>query len=189
MLGSVACNAVLGLEERTLEEPDVCEEYCTTIMGVCVDDALQYQTAEICLAACYRLNTGEPGDRSGNSVECRRSFLADAEAASGDERVEACRKAGFASLDGASASTCGDACELYCTLMPEICRNAGIPVDPEACGNLCSGFDRVDDFVATNDDMKNQRDTLQCRVWHLANAAALPNDHCGHAAGVGLCNE
>lgn len=188
VFAAAGCNAIFGFEERTLIPPDTCEQYCTDIMAFCIEDALQYQDAQICKEACYELGSGQPGDRAGNSVECRRSYLADAEQLSGDERTEACRKAGFASLDGDSVSVCGDACELYCTLMPEICPDEGIPTDPEACGNLCTGFDRVDDFVATNLAMKNENDTLQCRLWHLANSAAIPNDHCGHAAGEGLCN-
>ena len=193
LLASAGCNAIFGFDERTLDEPDseeVCLDYCERIQGICTGEAFQFESDDICISACLSLSLGEIGDRTGNTVECRMSFLDDAEELEGEERTNACAIAGFVSIDRDGQPGCGDPCVSYCEAMRATCPDT-VPgtMEDADCDSLCRNLEVATDWTANDPNDKDVDDTLQCRLWHLANATNLPNNHCGHAEGEVKCDD
>lgn len=158
----------------------LCDRYCQAIAANCVETDQQYVSPEACLAVCERLDPGEPGDLSGNTVECR---LARADlAASTGEPWDYCPAAG-----PGGAGICGADCEGFCAVMTATCEQFG---SLEACMGDCG---MVPDLSrpptnATYNTKQQSGDSLQCRLFHVTAASLDPVGHCVHAAGIAVCS-
>lgn len=188
MVSLVACNAVLGIEERTL---DPCAQYCETIAANCVDDHRQYQSDDVCLAACARLEAGDAEKTTGNTVSCR---LAEAEAAKSDP-VEHCATAGFAGRSPSGDQPCGPLCPNYCELIKSICPGtAPAKLPAEECESLCLAVPKNPNYTPEDLNIKDHDNSIECRVWHLGVATKDFADglessaHCAHAEGLVKCD-
>ncbi len=188
VFAAAGCNAIFGFEERTLEEPELCDQYCKAIGDACRDDDKQYDDSSVCLTACNRIASSD-NETIAESIGCRLEFARQAASITEPgEKLEACRSAGFGTLDRNSSSSCGDACELYCNLMATVCPDEDLPEVGEPCSGFCLALEREGDFTAADAFVNEGGDTLQCRLWHLANATKQSEPHCGHANGSQFCS-
>lgn len=177
----VACNGVLGIEERELVDAEAelsCELYCDTTAANCTGDFQQYESREACIAMCDELDLGAEGDTSGNTVGCR---LRNAELAKETgELGDHCPLAGPAG--------CGDRCANFCAVFVPACGALSPGVEDEAkCLAFCQGSTDNQDWTPLDDDLRDHDASIQCRLWHLANATLAPDVHCGHANGTTKC--
>jgi hypothetical protein len=160
-------------------EPPLCERYCDTIAAACTGANEQYASPMACRAVCALLDAGEPGDLSGNTVECR---LARALLARGTgEPAFYCHSAG-----PGGAGVCGTDCEGFCTIMAEQCTQMGTF---QQCLPLCSAVPNLtdEDESITYATSIMDGDSVQCRLYHVTAATLDATMHCSHAAGVALC--
>ena len=176
-----ACNGVLGIEERELVEAEAelsCELYCDTTAANCTGDFQQYESREACIAMCGELELGAEGDTSGNTVGCR---LRNAELAQETgELGDHCPLAGPAG--------CGDRCTNFCAVFVPACGSLSPGVEDEAkCLAFCQASADNPDWTPLADDLRDHDASIQCRLWHLANATLAPDVHCGHANGTTKC--
>lgn len=177
-----ACNGVLGIEERELVEAEAelsCELYCDTAAANCTADLQQYESREACLAMCQQLPTGTAGDTSTDSVACR---LRNAElAAETGEVGDHCPLAG--------PRGCGDRCANFCAVFVASCGGGRSPsaADVDTCLAFCAGSPSNPEWTPQDDDLRDHDASIECRLWHLANAALAPDVHCGHADGTTKC--
>lgn len=77
---------------------DPCAVYCAGIQENCaLGDAIQYDSIETCRAECLNFRTdGAPGSTTGNTVQCRSSFVFQADPSL--TPVQACNEAGAGSV-------------------------------------------------------------------------------------------
>lgn len=177
----LACNGILGIEERTLDTSAAaseltCETYCQVALENCTGDFAIYASEETCMLTCKELPLGNPdNDASGNTVACRQKS-AQLAIETGEFDVY-CPGAGPGG-DG----RCGDDCEGYCDLMAAYCPDEFN--DEEQCLEVCADVptDGVYAVPGVNDDH------IQCRLWHLT-SATLDEIHCNHANGAIKCEE
>lgn len=177
--GSAPTMAGSGGSAGPVEDP-LCAQYCDLVAASCVEEREQYASRAACMAVCDLLEPGEPGDTSGNTVQCRltRATLA----ATTGEPDNYCFSAG-----PGGAGTCGSDCEGYCTLMTAKCGDLGTRAQ---CLSACAS---VPDL---SEPPRNERfntefqsgDSLQCRLFHVSAATLDPASHCVHAAGVAVCS-
>ncbi len=181
----LACNGVLGFEERTL---DPCVQYCDTIQTSCVQARQQYQDEESCLATCRLLPPGTEERKQGNTVLCRLDVASQVEG--GDDPALLCPAAGPSGFDALGTQVCGDRCTTYCDLIVEVCsgRSAVADLDLESCLSLCSMVPDNPAFDPSVGDIKDHDDSIQCRMWHLAVATTAADPHCAHADGTSKCD-
>jgi hypothetical protein len=168
-----------GAPETDVPEPPLCERYCDTIAAACTGDNEQYASPMACRAVCALLEAGEPGDFSGNTVECR---LARALLARGTgEPAFYCHSAG-----PGGAGVCGTDCEGFCTIMARQCTQMGAF---EECLPLCDAVPNLtdEDESITYATSIMGGDSVQCRLYHVSAATLDARTHCSHAAGVALC--
>jgi len=150
----------------------LCKSYCEKAKSNCKGQL--YPTDTNCQAVCGVLPEGEPGDVSGNSVQCRLNAITTRD-------TTECQVASpMSDKDG----TCGDRCQNYCYLLKALCPGDFMESfgDEEVCGATCRGLAMLDNYSATSPDDTN---TLQCRFYHLSSSAEKPEVHCGHAVGKG----
>jgi hypothetical protein len=112
----VACNDVLGFDERTF---DPCVQYCDAIQTTCVQKNAQYQDETSCLATCALIEPGDPDNPTGNTIACRNEAVKRAQTTQALDQH--CSAAGPSGFDGSSQQVCGDRCTSYCELMAQIC--------------------------------------------------------------------
>jgi hypothetical protein len=206
---TLACNAVLGINEAKLDrslavtdgasgndgaggddaqiadagadtgDPYSCDSYCTVIMNNCKVPNQEYTTREVCLAMCSHFEPGVPGEQSNDSRACR---VYHAGAAAGDPAVH-CRHAG--PLGGGH---CGEKpCESFCLLDFALCGGrADFPYDggEGTCRAQCPQFSYLAGGDA-GDLTLTSGDTLNCRLYHLESAYDVSNPaaqstHCPH---------
>jgi len=172
----IACNGILGIEERTLDATAglSCETYCETTQQNCTGDFAIYASLETCMLTCAQLPLGTAdNETSGNTIACR---LRNANLASETGEFDThCPAAG----PGGDA-TCGDDCEGYCDLMAAFCPSEFS--DEEECLEVCAGVP-TDGYYAVPG---LNEDHIQCRLWHLT-SATLDDSHCDHANGAVKC--
>lgn len=192
--GALACNAVLGFDEATVDPQLVgtsppggdagaqtqgvtCDSYCATVMTNCTGVQTEYLSEEICRAMCSHFELGVQGDTTEDSLACRAYHAFSAQA---DPRTH-CKHAG-----PTGAGHCGAVpCNAFCALTSALCTG---PLEPFAGGELacrqeCAKFLYLlgpddPDLVATGP-------TLNCRLWHLQSAYEPGNPqakptHCPH---------
>ncbi len=176
------CNAVLGIEERepaAAEEELSCDSYCSAVMANCTGAFAQYQSLEVCLATCDLLPLGTEEDTSGNTIGCRAK---NAElAASTGELADHCPLAG-----PGSGGSCGDRCQNFCGVFTSVCTASAIS-QVDACLTFCNGSRDNPAWSPLDPALLDHDDSIQCRLWHLGNAAQAPDVHCGHADGTTKC--
>lgn len=154
-----------------------CAQYCDKIEMSCTagdgGSFAQYPDHAACLTWCS-MQAGWPagttGATSGNTIACR---LYHAGAAAADPATH-CPHAGPTGGD-----ICGTYCENYCQLMARNCTGANTVYDATTCMTKCM-------TIPTNGQPNDQTgNTVQCRIWHLGEAALDPATHCPHAKTVG----
>jgi hypothetical protein len=171
--------------DAPVEEPPLCERYCTTIMAECSQQHAQYIDRDGCLAACARFEPGLAGDKTGNSVNCRLTYALKASS----EPYTYCTWAGPGG-DG----KCGSNCDGFCTLMmractPETTEPGDFFTSAEQCQATCQALPDVGSYSATNGSLQMGADHVECRLYHVGAALAEddPLTHCHHAMGRTLC--
>jgi hypothetical protein len=190
--GSAGTNAQASAGESaagsggdTAGEEPLCERYCSAIMAGCSQEHAQYIDRDGCLAACAKLAAGAPGDRTGNSIQCRLTYAMKANS----EPYTYCTWAGPGG-DG----KCGSNCEGFCTLMMQACSaETTEPGDYftsyQQCQATCQALPDVGEYSASNSSLQMGADHVECRLYHVGAALAEddPLTHCHHAMGRTLC--
>lgn len=174
-LGAMACHEIAGIEDRTVEDLSlqICAEYCNEVLERCTGDYSVYVNENTCLGTCKYLPLGEANEpvTANNTVLCRL------EQARGIKEPNVdCRRAGPGTQDA-----CGTNCEAYCGVRAQLCPQE---YEERECIRLCGGLIDRKEFNTETDVNGN---TVQCRLWHIAAAAAAGNSpqdiakHCQHA--------
>jgi len=180
---SIGCNGILGIDERTLapaDDPLSCESYCVAVQAGCTGEFAQYQTREVCLSTCALLPLGTAADTSGNTVGCRLHNVQ--LATDTGERGDHCPIAG-----PAGGASCGDRCQNFCSVFVPSCIGLSAVADTESCLAFCASSIDHPEWNPLVPEELDHDDSIQCRIWHLANAAQSPDIHCGHADGTTKC--
>lgn len=157
---------------------DICEHYCTAVTQNCRGAFAVYTSLDSCLHVCAALPEGMPGDRTGNSVQCR---LHAAEVAT-DEVPHYCPIAG-----PGGNGVCGSNCESLCQLRDRLCASYKTG-DTAACLQACA---KLPDLGTYSTDLSAKQyggPHVQCRLYHLSAAAADDAElHCTHVDGAMPC--
>jgi hypothetical protein len=170
-----ACQAVAGIEERTLD-PDVtpadskqCKDYCAAVQANCIGDNAVYNTLEGCLGFCRYLKPGASVEPEPNTVACRAREASFAEREPDDH----CKAAG-----PGGNGTCGTDCDAYCEVFPQVCPDNYAYPSQKACLKACGGLTDQDSFDLVRD---HDGDTIECRLVHTVSSTEDPEAHCAHA--------
>lgn len=145
-----------------------CASYCAAIMTACSGGNEQYASSATCLASCGAFSPGNPGDKAGNSLECRGYHATNASKAG----AEHCPHAG-----PAGDNVCGANCEGYCSLMMKHCSAAY--ASAADCTTACAGITGA--TGSGYDTGTKTGDSLFCRIYHATAASTDPTTHCDHA--------
>ena len=174
-LALAACQAVAGIEDRTLDpdfdKPPIdprCENYCTTVMKSCKGKNALYTTEKTCLAVCAKFDPGDDEDTSGNTLACRVFHL--------DEAVlepESC-----VGIGPGGNGTCGTDCESYCQLYPQVCPAEYKYGSTAECVKFCETLPQKTTYDVETD---HDGDSVECRLMHTSSAMLEPKTHCPHA--------
>jgi hypothetical protein len=174
--GVAACQAVAGIEDRTLDPnadgpvaSQQCKDYCATVMENCTGDHAVYAKEEICLAVCAKLDPGDSIEHSNENTVACRAFMAD----EAKREVDYCASAG----PGGNGD-CGTDCDAYCQLFPSICPDDYQYGSTEDCLKFCN---TLTDQSTYNLDNDHGGDTIECRLVHTSSASVDPKAHCPHA--------
>jgi hypothetical protein len=159
--------------------PSLCDRYCSTVMPACTGEHRVYSSTASCQAACGALPPGEPGSENTNTVHCR---LRQAEfARNTGEDYTYCPSAG-----PAGSGKCGSNCESLCAMIEGVCKGANRKYeDEQVCQRACAKLPDLGTFNTIIADESPQH--VQCRIYHVTNAAIDPDEHCDHAAGIYAC--
>jgi hypothetical protein len=174
-LALAACQAVAGIEDRTLD-PDFdappidprCKDYCTTVMKSCRGTHALYTTEKTCLAVCGKFEPGDDEDTSGNTLACRMFHLEDAVL-----EAESCPNIG----PGGNGK-CGSDCEAYCELYPQVCPGEYKYASTAECKKFCETLPQKPTYDVVTD---HDGDSVECRLMHTSSAILDPKTHCPHA--------
>ncbi|HVJ19773.1 MAG TPA: hypothetical protein VM686_30360 [Polyangiaceae bacterium] len=201
LLGVVACQAVLGIEDAEVDPslsqpaqvvddggvPDgmpppnalsTCERYCETVTQTCAGEFAQYTTVESCLGVCELLPEGTDGDTSGNTVFCRLQ-------AAGQAPLEPSFYCPVAGPGG--NGVCGTNCEGLCSLVQTLCSdNDKLPAD---CLGACAELPDTEVYSVAPDLEVFKGKQVQCRLYHASVATETDTEqHCQHALGGSPCD-
>ncbi|HEY3820989.1 MAG TPA: hypothetical protein VGL81_27685 [Polyangiaceae bacterium] len=205
------CNGLLGIGAASMESEDggtdgapvvptralSCAYYCATIVTNCTQANAEFVGSEdsqtLCNTMCPAFDTGSAiGPSNDNTLACRIYY---AEQAQSDPTTN-CR---FAGVGG--GGKCGtDPCSTFCALDTQYCNTAAIST-PDSypfasttdCQTACTGSpDAGADsggfpYLTTGQDLLDDTNTLNCRLWHLENAygsTANGKFHCPHTQQV-----
>jgi hypothetical protein len=158
--------------------PSLCERYCEVVVGRCTGAFAVYPSSSACLAVCQALPEGKPGDRTGNSVQCR---LRAAELAA-DELSHYCPIAG-----PGGNGVCGHNCESLCQLSQVVCDDY-VDQDGGACLTKCAKLRDLGSYSTDLSKGQSEGAHVQCRLYHVAAAAADdPEPHCSAVDGAPPC--
>ena len=200
--GLGACNAVFGIDEARVDpalddagtgaapgpdakapdaggiDPNVvsCANYCALMQQHCSGTNAQYINEAACLSLCAAMDSGKPGDTTGDSLACRQGYAAQAATV---ETVFNCRNAG-----PIGHGQCGSGqCRAFCNYALKLCGTRAY-ARVQDCMDACKDL-RYDETLAVSSDQ--DRNTLNCRLYHLQAGFAFPNQadvHCPHTAKV-----
>jgi hypothetical protein len=160
------------------EPPSLCEQYCTAVTQSCTGAFAVYTSFETCLAVCAAMPEGTPGDRVGNSVQCR---LRAAQVAH-DEVPHYCPIAG-----PGGNGVCGSNCESLCQLRDQICADYAT-YDHAMCLVGCQKLKDLGSYSTDLDAAQYSGPHVQCRLYHVSAAAADDAEqHCLHVEGAAPC--
>ncbi len=182
----------VGLSEAEEESNDdrrlsPCEAFCEDAERTCTDELSAYTSSVVCLNVCALYRASE--------LECRLGELERARDLSEPETH--CPAASIAGTRNDASEGCDTACGSYCKMLAVTCPDS---FDPDA--DNPQGFAVYDDIdeceASCRDDVTEAPrglsvrdrtgDTLQCRLWHLAQSTVDPV-HCSHARGDCPCGE
>ena len=203
------CNAILGIDPFTLANEagtdtgatrdagvsdagpvDLCKVYCDVVHENCTGALSQYAFwPDDCLQLCAFWETGNPGDTTGDTRECRIYHAGAAQGSLANATFH-CPHAG--PLGGGvgycvapdASDTPHAICASFCELDLDLCM--GIAYEgPADCEQACLGYPYAGGGVTT--DTGN---SLDCRLYHLEYAAydySLGDTdggatHCSHTA-------
>lgn len=160
------------------ELPSLCEQYCTAVTDSCTGAFAVYTSFDTCLAVCAAMPEGAPGDRNGNSVQCRlRAALV-----ARDEVPHYCPIAG-----PGGNGVCGSNCESLCQLRDRLCTDYET-FDHATCLLRC---DNLKDLGSYSTDLTAGQyggAHVQCRLYHVSAAAGDDAEqHCQHVDGAPPC--
>jgi hypothetical protein len=198
-MACAGCNAILGIDPVTLQVDagadaggprDLCATYCNVVNQNCTGASSQYAFwPNDCMDLCAFWETGNPGDTTGDTRECR-IYHAGAAQGSASNAAFHCPHAGplgggvgYCVAPDASDSAKA-VCDSFCELDSYLCR--GIAYEgPGECEEACLGYPYTGGGVTT--DTGN---SLDCRVYHLEYAAYYYSvgdtdagaTHCSHTA-------
>jgi hypothetical protein len=140
-----------------------CASYCAAVMDHCSGVNVQYASVGQCLAACGTWEAGDPRETHGNTLACH-DYHAGQPAINAPEIH--CIHAG-----PGGGTVCGTLCVNYCNLVQTACTGADqLYATDQACRNACAGFPTTPDYSAN----VTSGDSLACRVFYAAEAAATP---------------
>lgn len=182
-IAAMGCNGILGIDERTLAADEgalSCQAYCDTIQATCTAEFQEYQTPEACLSTCGQLPLGTESDTSGNTVGCRLHNVQLAKDTG--ELVDYCPISG-----PVGGGSCGDRCENFCALFVPTCAAYTTYADQASCLAFCQQSPDNPVWDPRDPNQKDHDASIQCRIWHLANAVLDPTLHCTHADGTAKC--
>jgi hypothetical protein len=160
-----------------------CDTYCQLALRNCADANQLFTDEAACRATCAQLRAdGTPGDREGDTVQCRIRALGLAGTEPPATAAQHCPSAG---RDGGEVCVDRPTCSQYCEVVTTVCdEDAGLPqyADRQACLLYC-GRDAGFPPGSLDDTSGN---TIGCRIYHATVAAATsPEDHCVHAGPTG----
>jgi hypothetical protein len=171
-----ACQAVAGIEDRTLDpnfgkpvSTPQCQDYCATVLGACTGTNTVYTTEEICLGVCAKLDPGDAEDTNNNTIACRQYYATEAK----HEPADNCPLAG-----PGGGGKCGTDCDAYCQLYPAVCPDDYKYKSTADCLKFCGSLLDQDTFDVARD---HDGDSIECRLVHTSSATVLPKEHCPHA--------
>ena len=175
-----------GGQAGTAAVADPCVLYCDTVTKYCQGAYQQYVTVNQCQRICSMFPVGSLTELDQNTVSCRLKYAQRAEYESGVELAGDCPAAG-----PGGGGRCGSKCDAFCTILMATCRKGS--TDPyyyasyDDCTQDCLKLPEIsyNTSVAT---LTTGNYTLECRLFHVTSAAMVdPEEHCGHAMGVTLC--
>ena len=157
------------------------EDFCPYFVDVCGETASAgaWTTTASCMAGAQSMLSGRAGSTSGNTLACRAYHLGVAATSADDAGIVL--HCGHASRSGGGVcsgqSTAEEFCSDYLTVCPSV-----------SWTNIQSCLDAVPGFISGTAG-STTRNTLACRVYHLAAAKTDPETHCPHASvtGGGVC--
>jgi len=143
---------MMGCEEDSTEQEQICEDYCNDSITVCRDGNAQYASLGECLTTCSGYaTTGDEGDTKGDTLQCRVYHLSVAET---DPELH-CPHSG-----PTGAGMCVDEvsdCDRYCAQMHESCQGSASPYESHTeCEDTCAN-----DIRAAQEETGN---TVLCRI-------------------------
>ncbi len=170
-----------GVEpDPAVAKQSLCTEYCERTQDNCVDDSLQHNTVESCIAICLSMMVSEAEQvdpDSTDTIECRLAAARDAEIAEPEFNCEAAGMTG--------GNVCGAQCPVFCDMMARVCP-AEFAATFTNCTEECPDLPRETEPFSLNMTSGN---TLECRFNHLrlATDSERPDIHCPHVAGLAQC--
>jgi hypothetical protein len=200
--GLAGCNAILGIDKVTLISDagplpdagplDLCTVYCNIVHDNCTGALSQYAFwPNDCTQLCAIWESGNPGDTTGDTRECRIYHAGAAQGGVANATFH-CPHAGplGGGVGFCVAPDAGDTpsaiCASFCQL--DLGRCQGLAYEgPADCEQACLGYPYTGGGVTTDTG-----DSLDCRVYHLEYAAYYYNigdpdagaTHCTHTAPV-----
>jgi hypothetical protein len=199
--GAFGCADVLGIDTAECDPAfsrdcacrpgqDQCDCYCSRVEDACTGDNAVYLSPEACRAMCPVLLAAQGVGEE--LLDCRINRAFQASSAPDGDRPALCSAAGPSGQSRDASLNCGsDPCVAYCGSMNRVCSTNAL-----SCIEDCQQR-RADDLEFDQLDYRPglTGDTLQCRVYHVNNAAesaaagAMPQVqlHCGHAFGAPPC--
>jgi hypothetical protein len=158
-----------------------CASYCAEVAANCTTTHEQFTDSATCMGTCAAYPVGAVSDTSGNTLGCRYYHGG---AAMADPTTH-CPHAGLTGGDNdptdATAGTCGEACDNFCTVALAVCM--GQPsayATKDDCMMECKQFAPDATDYNTSDTGNND---YGCRVYHLTAASADASSaatHCPH---------
>lgn len=176
--GNAGAGGSAGSDGRSL-----CDRYCDTVAENCTAEFEQYVSKPVCMKICALLDAGQPGDDSGNTVNCRLHY-AESAVLTG-EFATSCSAAGPGGADSEKPNLCGSYCAGLCRIALGTCKGAQLVFQSiSECESACATIPDLGDYA----DSIQTGNSVQCRLYHASAAQIDPVIHCPHLTGaVGPC--
>lgn len=167
------------------EEAPSCADYCQLVTATCTGELSVYESVSQCEQVCAVLPAGKNGDRTENTVGCRR-YHSYSSAADPATHCPHTGPGGDGHCGSDGAVTTGN-CESYCLLLETACPAelaslGGADGCKASCKSL-SGAPADSKYAVSPAPSGN---TLQCRVLHLARTLG-GDSQCAAAVGGAPC--
>lgn len=167
---------------------DWCEVYCDMADKSCTGDSAIFASRDECLSTCPAIATGgAAGDFTGDTLQCRLSYLQLARLYEGGQETFCPAAAPFGGACAPTPLEMEPDCENYCAIVEAACYpNDLIYASPRECLDMCSEWARLPAGVK-GDTTEN---TIACRIAHTAESFVdYPELHCPVASfdGGNIC--